>query len=85
MHEYRQIGSRQDDGGGETGAVGQRLADLFKISVAPAFVMRKLGITKMAVTEIRSDDPVLGLTDPVPTEDAFLLSLMFRDLDHHKA
>ncbi len=83
MREYRQTGPRQDDSG-ETGAVGQRLADLFQIRAAPAFIMRKVGIIKMAVTELRSDDPVLGLTPPVPTEDAFLLSLMFRSCDDHE-
>ena len=84
MREHRQTGQRQDDRGGETGAVGQRLAKLFQIKAAPAFTVRKLGVTKMAVTEIRSDDPVLGLTPPVPTEDAFLLSLMFRACDNHE-
>ena len=84
MREYRQTGPRQDDGG-ETGAVGQRLAELFQIRTAPAFIMRKVGIIKMAVTELRADDPVLGLTPPVPTEDAFILSLMFRGLDDNEA
>jgi AraC-like DNA-binding protein len=83
VRKDRQTGRRQD-GGGETGAVGQRLADLFQVKAAPAFIVRKLGVTKMAVTEIRSDDPVLGLTPAVPTEDAFLLSLMFRACDNHE-
>ncbi|MDX2210408.1 MAG: AraC family transcriptional regulator [Sphingopyxis sp.] len=38
----------------------------------------------MAVTEIRSDDPVLGLVNPVPIEDAYLVSLMLKKLDHHE-
>ncbi len=84
MGTRMQAGGKRDDPG-VSGAVGQRLADLFQIKEAPTFVVRKLGLTSMAVTEIRSDDPVRGLTDPVPTEDAFLLSLMFRDLDDHEA
>ncbi|WP_296306520.1 AraC family transcriptional regulator [Erythrobacter sp.] len=38
----------------------------------------------MAITEIRSDDPLLGPIDPVPTEDAYLVSLMLRNLDNHE-
>lgn len=68
----------------KSGAVGQRLGDLFKIENTPALVTRRLGMSQMAVTEIRSDDPVLGLIDPVPIEDAFLVSLVFRSLDHHE-
>lgn len=67
-----------------SGAVGQRLGDLFKIDHAPALVTRRLDLAQMAVTEIRSDDPVLGLIDAVPTEDAYLLSLMLRNLDNHE-
>lgn len=67
-----------------SGAVGQRLGALFKIDHAPALVTRKLNIAQMAVTEIRSDNPVLGLIDPVPTEDAYLVSLMLRNLDDHE-
>lgn len=67
-----------------SGAVGQRLGDLFKINHAPALVTRKLSVAQMAVTEIRSDFPVLGLVDPVPIEDAYLVSLMLKKLDHHE-
>ena len=67
-----------------SGAVGQRLGNLFKIDRAPALVTRKLGMAQMAVTEIRSDDPVLGLVDPVPIEDAYLVSVMLKTLDHHE-
>lgn len=67
-----------------SGAVGQRLGDLFKIDQAPALVTGKLSVAQMAVTEIRSDDPVLGLVDPVPIEDAYLVSLMLKSLDHHE-
>lgn len=68
----------------DSGAVGQRLGDLFKINYAPALVTRRLNLAQMAVTEIRSDDPVLGHIDPVPTEDAYLVSLMLRKLDNHE-
>ncbi|NKB16120.1 MAG: helix-turn-helix transcriptional regulator [Sphingomonadales bacterium] len=64
--------------------MGQRLGDLFKIDHAPALVTRKLSLAQMAVTEIRSDNPIPGLIDPVPTEDAYLVSLMLRNLDDHQ-
>jgi AraC-like DNA-binding protein len=79
-----QAAGRRDDHNEDSSAIGQRLADLFQIKEAPTFVVRKLGLTNMAVTEIRADDPVRGLIDPVPTEDAFILGLMFRDLDNHE-
>jgi AraC-like DNA-binding protein len=75
---------QQGDQGTTSGAVGQRLGDLFKIEDARALIMRKLGLSSMAVTEIRSDNPVLGLSDPVPTEDAFLLGLLFKGLENHE-
>lgn len=68
----------------DSGAVGQRLGDLFKIDHAPALVTRKLNVAQMAATEIRSDNPVLGLIDPVPVEDAYLVSLMLKSLEHHE-
>lgn len=67
-----------------SGAVGQRLGDLFKIDHAPALVTRRLSVSQMAVTEIRSDSPVLGPIEPVPIEDAYLVSLMLKSLDHHE-
>lgn len=77
-------GQQPIGGGIDSGAVGQRLGDLFKIDNAPALVTRKLSLAQMAVTEIRSDNPVLGPIDPVPTEDAYLVSLMLRNLDDHE-
>lgn len=67
-----------------SGAVGQRLGDLFKIDHAPALVTRRLSVAQMAVTEIRSDNPILGPIEPVPIEDAYLVSLMLKSLDHHE-
>lgn len=77
------VGNQLSDGI-VSGAVGQRLGDLFKIEKAPALISRTLSMARMAVTEIRSDDPVLGLINPVPIEDAYLVSLMFKDLAHHE-
>lgn len=84
MRSYAANGQQPFGGGIDSGAVGQRLGDLFKIDNAPALVTRKLSLAQMAVTEICSDNPVLGLIDPVPIEDAYLVSLMLRSLDHHQ-
>lgn len=68
----------------QSGAVGSRLGNLFQLSSAPAFVARQVRMASLAVTELRSDDPIIGMTDSVPIEDAFLLSLMFRDIPDHE-
>lgn len=67
-----------------SGAVGRRLGQLFHIDSAPHFVTTGLHAGNLAVTDIRSDDPVLGITDVVPTEDAYLLCLLERDMHHHQ-
>jgi AraC family transcriptional regulator len=68
----------------QSGAVGSRLGNLFHLSSAPAFVARQVRMASLAVTELKSDDPIIGMTDSVPVEDAFLLSLMFRDIPNHE-
>jgi AraC-like DNA-binding protein len=68
----------------DSGAVGQRLGDLFKIDDTPALITRRMNMPQLAVTEIRSDDPVIGVMEPVPLEDAYLVSLILRQLDRHE-
>lgn len=84
MRPYHSDGRKPSFASLTSGAIGQRLGDLFQIERAPALVGRQPSLSAMAVTEIRSDDPVLGLIDPVPTEDAYLVSLMLRGLDNHQ-
>lgn len=84
MSGNKQYGQKRNADGINSGAVGQRLGDLFKIDHAPSLVTRKLSMAQMAVTEIRSDNPVLGPIAPVPIEDAYLISLMLKSLDHHE-
>jgi AraC-like DNA-binding protein len=72
------------DGSSRSGAVGQRLGALFHIETAPAFVTSSLRTDNMAVTDIWSDNPVLGLIEPVPIEDAFLLGVILKDLHNHE-
>lgn len=65
-------------------AVGDRLGQLFKIQSAPAFASCSLQNSTMAVTDIRSQDPVLGVSDPVPREDAYLLCFLVADMRDHQ-
>ncbi|MCW3797605.1 AraC family transcriptional regulator [Sphingomonas sp. BN140010] len=67
-----------------SGAVGGRLGELFHIKAAPSLVTTSLRAGPLAVTEIQSMDPVIGMTDAVPTEEAFLLCLQLEDLGDHQ-
>ncbi|MBO9713963.1 AraC family transcriptional regulator [Sphingomonas sp.] len=68
----------------EHGAYGRRLGSSFRIDDAPAIVTRLLRGTEIAVTEIRSDHPDHGVTDPLPVEDAYLVGVQLRDFgDQH--
>jgi AraC family transcriptional regulator len=62
-----------------TEAYGQRLGEALRVENAPAIVTRALRTADMAVTEIRLDNPLLEMTDPIQQEDAFLVALHLRD------
>jgi AraC-like DNA-binding protein len=84
MRSERPDGRDEDAGVIGSGAVGQRLGDLFKIDNTPALLTRRMNMPQLAVTEIRSDDPVIGVMEPVPLEDAYLVSVILRQLDRHE-
>jgi AraC family transcriptional regulator len=64
----------------QTGAYGQRLGRFLHLKDAPpSLVTRSLRSTELAVTETRDDEPVSGLSGSLTSEDAFLVSLKFRD------
>jgi AraC family transcriptional regulator len=63
-----------------TEAYGQRLGGRFRVESAPAIVTRALRTCSMAVTEVRCDDPLPGLSDSIQSEDAFLVALQLRDV-----
>jgi AraC family transcriptional regulator len=70
--------------GVKTEAYGQRLGDRLRVENAPAIVTRALCNADMAVTEIRSDNPLPEMSDPIQPEDAFLVALHLRDRPHHE-
>src|SRR5258708_13778619 len=63
-----------------TEAYGQRLAEALRVENAPAIVTRALRAADMAVTEIRCDNPLPGMSDPIQQEDAFIVALNFPEL-----
>ncbi|WP_331373360.1 AraC family transcriptional regulator [Sinorhizobium chiapasense] len=65
-------------------AYGDRFGDKFGLETAPVFITRTLRNAEIAVTEIRSDYPRIGLTDSIAREDGYLVGLQIRDYPHHE-
>jgi AraC family transcriptional regulator len=61
------------------GVYGQRLGRRLQLKDAPSLITHSLRSAELAVTETRNDDPVPGLSGSLPSEDAYLVSLKFRD------
>lgn len=63
----------------QTGTYGQRLGRPLQLKDAPSLITRSLRSAQLAVTETRNDAPVPDLSGSLPSEDAYLVSLKFRD------
>jgi AraC family transcriptional regulator len=63
----------------EAGVYGDKLGQSFHLKDAPVLIARSLRSAELAVTETRDDDPAPRLSDSMPREDAYLVSLKFRD------
>jgi len=61
-------------------AYGRRLGEKFGIEDVPFIVTRSLQSADIAVTEVRVDKPLDRLSDPIDHEDAYLFSLVLREL-----
>src|SRR5262245_51179285 len=68
----------------QSGAYGKEFASRFGLDDAPAIVTRVLRKAEVAVTEVRSDNPRIGMTDALHREDAFLVGLQLRDYPGHQ-
>jgi AraC-like DNA-binding protein len=68
----------------DRGAYGRRLAEKFRLPDAPAFITRTLRTAEIAVTEIVCNVENNGLTEPIPHDDAFLVTLQLRDCSAHE-
>src|SRR5215510_470531 len=60
-------------------SIGQMLGRPLHLKDAPSLITRSLRSAELAVTETRNDDPVCDLSGSFPPEDAYLVSLKFRD------
>jgi len=67
-----------------TEAYGQRLGERFRVENAPAMVARAFCKGEIAVTELRCDRPSSEMSDSIRLEDAFLLTLHFRDIPNRE-
>jgi AraC family transcriptional regulator len=63
----------------QAGVYGQRLGRRLQLKDPPSLITRSLRSAELAVTETRNDDPVEGFSGSLPSEDAYLVSLKFRD------
>jgi AraC-like DNA-binding protein len=60
-------------------AHGPKLGQALHLKKAPALTTRSLGGVGLVVTETRNDNPATVLSGSFPSEDAYLVSLKFRD------
>jgi AraC-like DNA-binding protein len=63
----------------QAGVYGERLGQGFHLKQAPALITRSLRSAELAVTEVRNDGPATDLSGSLPADDAYLVSLKFRD------
>ena len=64
-------------------AYGRRLGEKFGVEDVPCIVTRSLQSAEIALTEVRIDKPLDRLSDPIAREDAYMLSLVLRDLPNN--
>ena len=69
---------------GQSSAYGKEFAGNFGLEDAPVVITNILRKAQIAVTEVRSDRPRVGVTDSIPREDAFLVGLQLRDYPQHQ-
>jgi AraC-like DNA-binding protein len=61
------------------GIFGQKLGQPLNLKDAPSLITRTLRSAELAVVETRDDNPVPGLCGALPSGDAYLVSIKFRD------
>ena len=61
-------------------AYGRRLGEKFGVEDAPFIVTRSLQGAEIAVTEMRVETPLGRLSEPITVRDAYVLSLVLRDV-----
>jgi AraC family transcriptional regulator len=63
----------------QAGVYGRRLGQGLHSKQAPVLITRSLHSAALAVTEVRNDDPTPDISGSLAAEDAYLVSLKFRD------
>ncbi|CAL76505.1 putative transcriptional regulatory protein, AraC family [Bradyrhizobium sp. ORS 278] len=63
----------------ETEIFGKRLKAGLRLEQAPTLVTRAFADSVLEAAECRSDDPQKGLSHPLPLDDAYMVSVKFRD------
>lgn len=63
----------------QCGAFGERIGKHFRVSRPPTTMTRSLRRAQVAFTRLRSDAPAHGMTNPLPREPAFIITLQLRD------
>lgn len=66
------------------GAYGSRLARAFRLAYSPVLISENQKGVRLAATEIRVDSPASGLTDPIFSDNAYLIGLQLRSLNHYE-
>ncbi|TPQ34253.1 AraC family transcriptional regulator [Bradyrhizobium guangdongense] len=61
------------------GSIGRKLGLPLNLRDAPSLITRTLRSAELAVVETRDDDPMSGLCGALPSDDAYLVSIKFRD------
>jgi AraC family transcriptional regulator len=71
---------------GQSGAhaYGKTFGQVFGLEEAPAIVTKVLRKAEIAVTEVRSEQPRVGVTDSLPREDAYIVGLQLLAVPHHQ-
>jgi AraC family transcriptional regulator len=68
----------------QAAAYGDCLGEAFGLDKPPAFISGALRKTTVAITELRLDTPLYGVTDALPAEEAFLVALQVRQYPVHE-
>lgn len=63
----------------QTGIYGETLGKVLRSDIAPVLVNRSLRKSEIAITEVRSDKPEIGLSGSIPADDAYMISLKLKD------
>ncbi len=63
----------------QTGIYGDALGKVLRSDIAPVLVSRSLRKSEIAITEVRSDEPEVGLSGSIPADDAYMISLKLKD------